>query len=203
MKRIGAILVAVVAMSVPALAQSQDSQDAEKNVETAIFAGGCFWCMEPPYDKLDGVLATTSGFSGGEIEDPSYEEVARGNTEHIEVVEIRYNPNKVSYEKLLDVFWKNIDPLDDGGQFCDRGYQYTTAIFVNSEEQREAAEASKRELKGRFDKPIVTPIRDAAPFYAAKDYHQNYYEKRPIRYKFYRSSCGRDARLDELWGEDR
>ena len=203
MKRIGAILVAVVAMSAPALAQSQDGQDAEKNVETAIFAGGCFWCMEPPYDKLDGVLATTSGFSGGEIEDPSYEEVARGNTEHIEVVEIRYNPNKVSYEKLLDVFWKNIDPLDDGGQFCDRGYQYTTAIFVNSEEQREAAEASKRELKGRFDKPIVTPIRDAKPFYAAKEYHQNYYEKRSIRYKFYRTSCGRDGRLDELWGEDR
>ena len=203
MKRIGAILVAAVAMSVPALAQSQDGQAADQNVETAIFAGGCFWCMEPPYDKLDGVLATTSGFSGGEIEDPSYEDVASGNTEHIEVVQVRYNPEKVSYGKLLDVFWKNIDPLDDGGQFCDRGYQYTTAIFVNSEEQREAAEASKRELKGRFDKPIVTPIRDAKPFYAAKEYHQNYYEKRPIRYKFYRTSCGRDGRLDELWGEDR
>jgi peptide-methionine (S)-S-oxide reductase len=198
MRRIGAAFVAVVTLSAPMVAQSQD-----QDVETAIFAGGCFWCMEPPYDKLDGVLATTSGFSGGDIEDPSYEEVARGNTKHIEVVQVRYNPEKVSYGKLLDVFWKNIDPLDDGGQFCDRGYQYTTAIFVNSEEQRQAAEASKRELKGRFDQAIVTPIRDAKPFYAAKEYHQNYYEKRPIRYRFYRASCGRDGRLDEVWGGDR
>ncbi|TDT41342.1 peptide-methionine (S)-S-oxide reductase [Halospina denitrificans] len=198
MRWFGAALVAVITLSAPVLAQSQD-----QDVETAIFAGGCFWCMEPPYDKLDGVLATTSGFSGGDIEDPSYEEVAGGNTKHIEVVQVRYNPDKVSYGKLLDVFWKNIDPFDDGGQFCDRGYQYTTAIFVNSEEQREAAEASKRELKGRFDQPIVTPIRNAKPFYAAKEYHQNYYEKRPLRYKFYRTSCGRDGRLDEVWGEDR
>ena len=200
MRWIGITLVAVAALTMPVLAQSQDNN---REVETAIFAGGCFWCMEPPYDKLDGVHSTTSGFSGGEIKDPAYKEVASGNTKHLEVVKVRYNPQKVSYDKLLDVFWKNIDPLDDGGQFCDRGYQYTTAIFVNSEAQREAAEASKREVEDRFDKPIVTPIRDAKPFYAAKEYHQNYYEKRPIRYTYYRSSCGRDSRLEALWGEDR
>ena len=176
---------------------------AREDTETAVFAGGCFWCMEPPYDKLEGVTDTTSGYAGGELENPSYEQVSSGNTEHLEVVRVRYNPDEVSYEELLEVFWRNVDPLDGGGQFCDRGYQYTTAIFTQSESQREAAEASKQALaeSGWFEKPIVTPVRELEAFYPAEDYHQDYYDKNPIRYYFYRKSCGRDSRLEKLWGE--
>ena len=178
------------------------SGQARAETETAVFAGGCFWCMEPPYDKLEGVTETTSGYAGGELANPSYEEVSSGNTEHLEVVRVRYNPDEVAYEKLLEVFWRNVDPLDDGGQFCDRGYQYTTAIFTQSEAQRDAAEASKQAIvdAGRFEKPIVTPVRELDAFYPAEAYHQNYYDKNPIRYYFYRKSCGRDSRLEELWG---
>ncbi|WP_245800946.1 peptide-methionine (S)-S-oxide reductase MsrA [Vreelandella utahensis] len=178
-------------------AQDQDG------TRTAVFAGGCFWCMEPPYDKLDGVTDTTSGYAGGELQDPTYEEVSSGKTEHLEVVRVRYNPDEVTYERLLEVFWRNIDPLDDGGQFCDRGYQYTTAIFTQSGAQRETAEASKQALveSGRFEQEIVTPVRELEAFYPAEDYHQNYYDKNPVRYWYYRTSCGRDSRLEELWSE--
>lgn len=178
------------------------SSHARAETQTAVFAGGCFWCMEPPYDKLEGVTGTTSGYAGGKLQNPSYEMVSSGNTEHREVVRVRYNPDEVAYERLLEVFWRNVDPLDDGGQFCDRGYQYTTAIFTQSEAQREAAEASKQALEAsdRFDKPVVTPVRELDAFYAAEAYHQNYYDKNPIRYYFYRKSCGRDSRLEELWG---
>jgi peptide-methionine (S)-S-oxide reductase len=159
--------------------------------------------MEPPYDRLDGVLATTSGYTGGSKVDPTYEEVSRGGTGHAEAVQVSYDPAKVSYAQLLEVFWHNVDPLDAGGQFCDRGDQYRTAIFVQDEEQRRLAEQSKQALADneRFGRPVVTEIVPASTFYPAEDYHQNYYEKNPVRYKFYRWNCGRDQRLAELWGE--
>lgn len=168
---------------------------------TAVFAGGCFWCMEPPYDKLPGVVATTSGYSGGQKENPTYEQVSAGDTGHIEVIQVTYDPKQVSYEKLLEVFWHNVDPLDQGGQFCDRGNTYTTAIFYQNEEQKKNAEQSKAEIERKLGKTVVTPIRPAATFYAAEDYHQDYYQKNPLRYKYYRYSCGRDQRLEQLWGK--
>jgi peptide-methionine (S)-S-oxide reductase len=169
----------------------------------AVFAGGCFWCMEPPFDRLDGVLSTISGYTGGSKADPTYHEVSGGSTGHTEAVQIAYDPAKVSYQELLDVFWHNVDPLDAGGQFCDRGSQYRTAIFAENAEQRRLAEASKEALaeSGRFEQPIATEIVDASTFYPAEDYHQNYYMTNPVRYKFYRWNCGRDQRLTQLWGE--
>lgn len=167
---------------------------------TAVFAGGCFWCMEPPFDALDGVTATTSGYTGGHRTNPDYEAVSAGGTGHVEAIRISYDPARVSYRQLLDVYWRNIDPLDDGGQFCDRGQQYTAAIFYRNDTERELAEASKAAVERRLGHPVVTAIRPAAPFYAAEDYHQDYYRKNPLRYKYYRFSCGRDQRLEELWG---
>ena len=194
---------AIALATAGALAQQEGSTMPENGEAVATFAGGCFWCMEPPYDKLDGVIATVSGYTGGSKVDPTYEEVSAGGTGHTEAVRITYDPAKVSYERLLEVFWHNVDPLDAGGQFCDRGDQYRTGIFVHDEEQRRLAEASKRALEasGRFDQPIVTEIVAAGPFYPAEDYHQDYYETNPIRYKFYRWNCGRDARLTQLWGD--
>jgi peptide-methionine (S)-S-oxide reductase len=176
---------------------------SEADEGIAIFAGGCFWCMEPPYDKLDGVLSTTSGYIGGQIANPTYEQVSSGRSGHIEAIEIRYDPKKVDYAKLLDVFWRNIDPVAVNRQFCDAGAQYRSAIFPRNAEQRRLAEASLKALSdsGRFDRPIATEILPAATFYAAEDYHQDYYQKNPIRYRYYRSSCGRDRRLSELWGD--
>ena len=173
--------------------------------EVATFAGGCFWCMEPPFEKLAGVEAVISGYTGGTLENPTYAEVTSGGTGHIEAVEIYYNPQIITYETLLKVFWRQIDPTDDGGQFVDRGESYTTAIFVHNDEQRKLAEASRAEMEasGRFDGPIVTPIRNADVFYNAEEYHQDYYLKNPVRYNFYRSLSGRDAYLDRVWGEDR
>lgn len=169
----------------------------------AVFAGGCFWCMQPPYDELDGVLDTEVGFTGGHVEHPSYEQVVAGDTGHLEAVRVTYDPERIDYRELLDVFWRNIDPLDDGGQFCDRGEHYKAAIFVADDTERDEAEASLEALESseRFDDPIVTRIREAETFYLAEDYHQDYYQTRPLRYRFYRSSCGRDARLSELWGD--
>ncbi len=171
----------------------------------ATFAGGCFWCMEPPYDELEGVVSTTSGYTGGHKEDPTYEEVSAGGTGHAEALEVLYDPAKVSYETLLEVFWRNIDPLARDRQFCDRGHQYRSAIFYHDEAQRRLAEESKRALEGsgRFDRPITTEIVPASRFYVAEEYHQDYYRKNPIRYKFYRWNCGRDQRLRELWGAKR
>jgi len=200
-------MLAAAAVALPivasALAQQESSAMPEDGEAVATFAGGCFWCMEPPYDKLDGVTATISGYTGGSKADPTYEEVSAGGTGHTEAVQITYDPSKVRYEQLLEVFWRNVDPLDAGGQFCDRGSQYRTGIFVHDEEQRRLAEASKQALVegDRFDRPIVTEIEPAGAFYPAEDYHQDYYEKNPVRYKFYRWSCGRDQRLAELWGE--
>ena len=168
---------------------------------TAIFAAGCFWCVEADFDKVDGVISTTSGYTGGRTPNPSYEEVSRGGTGHAEAVEIVYDPAKVSYQKLLDVFWHNVDPLAKDRQFCDRGDQYRSAIFYRDDEQRRLAEASKAEVAKRFREPIQTEIVAAGPFYKAEEYHQDYYVKNPIRYRFYRYNCGRDARLEELWGK--
>ncbi len=186
--------VALAATAAEPVAQS-------KATATAVFAGGCFWCMEPPYDALPGVVATTSGFTGGQKANPSYKEVSGGNTGHIEAVQIAYDPAKISYEKLLEVYWRNVDPLDGGGQFCDRGHEYTTAIFYQNEEQKKLAEQSKGSIEKQLGRPVATVIRPAAPFYVAEDYHQDYYKKNPIRYKYYRYSCGRDQRLEKLWGK--
>src|SRR6266545_1645419 len=169
----------------------------------ATFAGGCFWCMEPPFDKLPGVTATISGYTGGRKVNPTYEEVSTGGTGHAEAVQVIYDPKKVSYEKLLEVFWVNIDPTVKDRQFCDSGSQYRTGIFYHDETQRKAAEASRAALEKSkpFKEPIVTPIEMAGAFYPAEDYHQDYYVKNPVRYKFYRNGCGRDARLRQLWGD--
>jgi peptide-methionine (S)-S-oxide reductase len=169
----------------------------------ATFAGGCFWCMEPPYDELEGVISTISGYIGGSKKNPTYEEVSAGTTGHAEAVQITYDPTKISYEKLLDVFWRNIDPLTANAQFCDSGSQYRSAIFYHDEAQKNLAEASKKRLQSRFKQPIVTEIVRATEFYAAEDYHQDYYKKNPIRYKIYRYGCGRDQRLQELWGPEK
>ncbi len=168
--------------------------------ERAVFAGGCFWCMEPPFDKLDGVISTVSGYSGGQTDNPTYESTSTGKTGHYEVVQVEYDPAKISYEKLLEVFWMNIDPFDDRGQFCDKGPQYRAAIFFNNEEQKKSAIESKQSLQKRIKgRPeLVTEILPTQKFYVAEDYHQNYYQKNPIRYKYYRFGCGRDQRLKQI-----
>ena len=168
----------------------------------ATFAGGCFWCMEPPFDALAGVISTTSGYMGGTKDDPSYEQVSSGTTGHAEVVQVVYDPKKVSYDKLLEVYWKNVDPTVLNRQFCDIGNQYRTAIFYRDKEQKKLAEASKAKLLKTkpFKDDIVTAIVPAGKFWPAEEYHQDYYLKNPIRYKFYRTGCGRDARLKQLWG---
>lgn len=170
----------------------------------ATFAGGCFWCMTPPFEKLPGVISVTSGYTGGHAKNPTYEEVSSGGTGHLESVQVLYDPRKISYEQLLDVFWRNIDPLTADGQFCDHGEQYRTAIFYHDETQQRLAETSKKRLEDskRFASPIVTEIVQAGEFYPAEEYHQDYYKKNPVRYKFYRWSCGRDKRLKELWGAE-
>jgi methionine-S-sulfoxide reductase len=171
--------------------------------ETAILAGGCFWCMTPPYEKLPGVVSVTSGYTGGHTKNPAYEDYAEGG--HVEVVEVVYDPSKVAYSKLLDVFWRQVDPTDPGGQFVDRGPQYRSAIFYLDDGQKAAAERSKAGLaaSGRFDKPIVTGILKASEFYPAEEYHQDYHKKNPVRYKFYRYRSGRDQFLDKVWGKNR
>jgi peptide-methionine (S)-S-oxide reductase len=169
----------------------------------ATFAGGCFWCMEPPYDELEGVISTISGYTGGTKKNPTYEEVSAGTTGHAEAVQVTYDPTKISYEKLLDVFWRNIDPLTANAQFCDSGSQYRSAIFYHDEAQKRLAAASKKRVQNRFKQAIVTEIVPATEFYPAEDYHQDYYKKNPIRYKIYRYGCGRDQRLRELWEDQK
>lgn len=201
MKRLWISLIVLVMLSMqPAL--SQDKQD-DAALAKATFAGGCFWCMEGPFDKLDGVQSTISGYIGGHKKNPTYREVSAGTTGHTEAVQIVYDPKKVTYQKLLDIFWINIDPTVKDRQFCDHGSQYRSGIFYHDEEQHKLAEASKQKLEK--DKPfkgmIYTEVTAASEFYPAEDYHQDYYIKNPVRYKFYRYSCGRDKRLAELWGD--
>lgn len=200
MKTVMILLVSLAAFS-PITLQAQETT-APKDRAVAVFAGGCFWCMEPPYDKFDAVIATVSGYTGGRVESPTYEQVSAGGTGHAEAVQVIYDPKTISYKKLLDVFWHNIDPLDAGGQFCDRGSSYRSAIFYANKKQRRLAQASKQALQksARFRRAIVTEIVPLGEFYKAEDYHQNYYQKNALRYKYYRWLCGRDARLEELWG---
>jgi peptide-methionine (S)-S-oxide reductase len=170
--------------------------------ETAVFAGGCFWCMEAPFDKLPGVLSVTSGYSGGQVKNPTYEQVSVGGTGHAEAVQVVFDPSKISYTRLLDVFWRNIDPTVTDRQFCDVGSQYRSAIFYHGEEQRRASLQSKAALEKAkpFKGAVVTEIVTAGEFYPAEEYHQHYYKKNPLRYRYYRNGCGRDRRLKELWG---
>ncbi len=174
------------------------------NTAKAIFAGGCFWCMEPPFEKLEGVHAVVSGYIGGHKDNPTYQEVSAGITGHTEAVEISYDPSKISYDQLLEVLWKNIDPTDAGGQFVDRGSQYRSGIYYLDAEQKKLAEASKQRLaeSGRFDRPIVTEIVAAGTFYPAEDYHQDYYKESPVRYKLYRYNSGRDQFLTKTWEKE-
>jgi peptide-methionine (S)-S-oxide reductase len=179
------------------------SPSSSTQTAKATFAGGCFWCMEPPYDELEGVIATISGYIGGTKKNPTYEQVSAGTTGHAEAVQVTYDPKKITYQKLLEVFWRNIDPLTANAQFCDSGSQYRSAIFYHDESQKALAEKSKNSLQARFKRPIVTEIVPASEFYPAEDYHQDYYKKNPIRYKTYRYGCGRDQRLKELWGSEK
>ena len=176
---------------------------ADSKTEIATFAGGCFWCMEPPFDKLDGVISTTSGYTGGHQASPTYKQVSAGSTGHTEAIQLEYDPARVSYEELLSVFWKNIDPTTANSQFCDHGSQYRSGIFYHNDEQKKAAEISLNKLNQTksFDEPVVTEITSASIFYPAEEYHQDYYQKNPLRYKYYRFACGRDKRLEMLWGE--
>jgi len=192
---------ALLAALLPAVARGLTPTAPTGGFKKATFAGGCFWCMEPPFDALDGVISTTSGYAGGRTKNPTYEEVSSGGTGHAESLQVVYDPQKVTYQNLLDVYWHNVDPLTPNAQFCDHGPQYRTVIFYADEEQKRLAEASKKALETstRFKQPIVTEIVPLTEFYAAEEYHQDYYEKNPVRYKYYRYSCGRDARLKELW----
>ncbi len=204
MRRIILGFAALVAASAAAftLAAAQTAGAPPPQLATATFAGGCFWCMESPFDKLEGVVSVTVGYTGGTKANPTYGQVSAGSTGHAESVELKYEPGKIGYAKLLEVFWHNIDPVTANAQFCDHGAQYRSAIFYHDEEQKRLAEVSKAELAKscRFKQPIVTEIVPAATFWSAEDYHQHYYLKNPLRYKFYRTACGRDRRLEELWG---
>ncbi|MBJ6725883.1 peptide-methionine (S)-S-oxide reductase MsrA [Geomesophilobacter sediminis] len=173
----------------------------KENLETAIFAGGCFWCMEPVFDKLDGVASVMPGYTGGHVKDPTYEEVCEGDTGHVEAVRIEFDPSKVTYRQLIDIFWRNIDPTVINRQFCDYGTQYQTAVFYTNEEQKRVAEESRKELEeGRVvPKPIRTEIRPASEFYVAEDYHRQFYIKNQLRYENYHRACGRDGQLKALW----
>jgi methionine-S-sulfoxide reductase len=201
-------LISVLALSFVSLvyaeSQNNTSGNAGQKLEKATFAGGCFWCMESPYDKLEGVLSTTVGYTGGEEKNPTYEEVCSGRTGHAEAIEIVYDPSRITYAELLDVFWRNINPTQANGQFVDTGNQYRSAIFYHNDEQKRLAEASKEALEksGRFKKKIVTEIVAAATFYPAEEYHQDFYKKKPAHYQRYRQGSGRDHYLQKTWGKD-
>ena len=195
-------LAALARLGVGAAPDPAPQPASTEGLARATFAGGCFWCMEPPFDVLPGVVSTTSGYMGGRVGNPTYSQVSSGGTGHAEVVQVLYDPHKVTYEKLLEVFWRNVDPTVRDRQFCDVGEQYRTTIFVHDDEQRRLAQESKRALEssGKLPGPVVTPIEDAGKFTAAEDYHQDFYKKNPLRYRTYRAGCGRDARLKQLWG---
>lgn len=201
------LMVALAGFAADATGNDMERSKMEKTtgiLEKATFAGGCFWCMEAPFDTLPGVVSVTVGYTGGTVENPTYEQVSSGGTGHTEAVQIVFDPSKTGYAKLLEIFWRNIDPTVKDRQFCDVGSQYRTGIFTHTEEQRMLAEKSKEALlKSKpFEGPVVTEITPAGPFYEAEEYHQHYYKKNPIRYTFYRTSCGRDGRLKQLWGKE-
>ena len=188
------------ALSPLALANEPVTQ-GPPGTEMAVFSGGCFWCTESDFDKLPGVVETLSGYTGGEAETADYQQVSAGGTDHIESVAVFFDPTKTSYAELVEAFWPTIDPLTANAQFCDHGYQYSSAVYYVNDEQKALLESSRDALEARFDEPIHTLILPRQPFYAAEDYHQDYYEKNPLRYTFYRTTCGRDARLEEIWGD--
>ncbi|MGQ0800544.1 MAG: peptide-methionine (S)-S-oxide reductase MsrA [Pseudomarimonas sp.] len=199
---LGGFVLALLLLPAKPLKAQQVVDIALTDVAYATFAGGCFWCMEKPFDQLDGVISTTSGYAGGSEKAPTYETVSSGRTGHTEVVQIAYDPSKVTFAQLLDVFWRNIDPFAVNRQFCDAGLQYRSAIFYSNAAELAAAEASKAALEKQFDQPIATQIAPLnASFTAAEEYHQDYYLKNPLRYRYYRGSCGRDDRLQAIWGE--
>jgi peptide-methionine (S)-S-oxide reductase len=194
----GALVLLIVGFSnVPSHPVVESGEPAK-----AYFAGGCFWCMEEAFEKVDGVIAVVSGYMGGTVQNPSYEDVSSGRTGHAESVEVLYDPSKVTYNQLLEAFWRNVDPVTPNAQFCDHGTQYRAAIFYQNDQEKRFAEESKQavEQSKRFNQPIVTQIVMASRFYTAEEYHQDFYKKNPIRYKFYKYNCGRAQRLDELWG---
>ncbi len=197
------ITISLLAAAISAAGAEKEPSGGKRPLEKATFAGGCFWCMEHPFDELEGVASVTPGYTGGTRKNPTYEEVSAGVTGHAESVEVIYDPSRIGYRKLLDVFWRNVDPTAVDRQFCDVGKQYRTAIFYHGEEQKRLAEESKRELEKTkpFRGTIVTEITPASEFYPAEEYHRQYYKKNPIRYKFYRTTCGRDQRLKDLWGK--
>jgi peptide-methionine (S)-S-oxide reductase len=195
-------VLAMLAVAVSGLALAAGARAPKPVLARATFAGGCFWCMEPPFEKIPGVASVTSGYTGGEKVDPTYEEVSAGGTGHAESVEILYDPAKVTYSQLLDVFWHNVDPTQADGQFCDHGRQYRTAIYTHDAEQKRLADESKKQVMAKLQKPVVTEIVPASRFYPAEEYHQDFYKRNPVRYYTYRAGCGRDRRLKELWGAD-
>ncbi len=196
------LLVSVIAISLEGIAQEGKQG---KKLETATFAGGCFWCMESPFEDLPGVVSVTSGYTGGQKKDPTYEEVSAGGTGHAESVEIIFDPMKIGYKQLLEVFWHNIDPTTPNQQFCDRGSQYRSAIFYHDKTQQQLAEESKKKIEAmpKFNRKVFTQVLQASVFYPAEEYHQDFHKKNPIRYNAYRFGCGRDRRLKELWGENK
>ena len=199
-------LLCGILLASPLVAQAEENgkESRLQKMETATFAGGCFWCMQTPFDTLEGVISTAVGYTGGQKSNPGYEEVSAGGTGHAEAIQIVFDPSRISYDILLDAFWRQIDPTDSDGQFVDRGDQYRSAIFYHNETQQRQAEATKAALEasGRYDKSLVTEIVPASTFYAAEDYHQKYYEKNPIRYKLYRYGSGRDRFLEKVWGDE-
>ncbi len=201
MARLLASLLFSLSLATIGAAAAQDSAQPERTVAT--FAGGCFWCVESDFDHVPGVLETISGYTGGHVANPTYEQVSAGGTGHAESVEVIYDPRKVSYAQLLDYFWHHIDPTVKDRQFCDYGHQYRTAIFVRNNDERKLAEESKKKVEAELKVPIYTEIVNAGPFYKAEDYHQDFYLKNPTKYKFYRWNCGRDQRLEQLWGAHR
>lgn len=197
-----AIVAAVVVLSTGNMPSSRAQSEIPDGAKVAIFAGGCFWCVEKDFDHVPGVLKTISGYTGGHLDNPTYKDVVRETTGHREAVQVTYDPSKVTYDQLLDVFWRSVDPTDPGGQFCDRGESYTTAIYTLDDEQQVAAEASSKKAMEALGQQIATVIMPASMFYPAEDYHQDFYQKNPVRYRVYRLGCRRDARVEALWGDE-
>lgn len=200
---LGVVIAVGVFAQAPSTTTAGPQPGAKSGLEVATFAGGCFWCVEADFDKVPGVVRTISGYTGGHVDDPSYRQVSTESTGHREAVQIYFDPDKVRYQELVEIFWRSIDPTDPGGQFCDRGESYTTAIFASSEEQRRLAEASRRDIEqsGILEQPVVTSIETAKTFYPAEDYHQDYYRKNRLRYRLYRTACRRDSRVAAVWGD--
>ncbi len=201
MKKFSVVRILVLMTAFPLMSFAEVQKAQEVMIKEAVFAGGCFWCMEPPFDALDGVLATDSGYIGGKAENADYKKISAGGTQHVEALRVRYDASKLNYTLLLNVFWRNVDPFDQRGQFCDKGSQYKSYIYYGDEEEKSLAEASLGRVAETFGQAVATKVLAASAFYPAETYHQNYYLKNPIRYKFYRSRCGRDDRLKALWGK--